>query len=256
MIRTTTSKRQRKERPSSWLENESLAFVASPWGTILRTKVASNHVKEIFLERLHKEIVKPFDKQKGKRKRGLSVVETTAILTKEEKTRLDRIWNQRIVVGTNQCTRVLERIMIQSNNNNNTTPTSNNTKDMPLLLVLARDIYPPTILSHIPVMVEQINQSAHCCKQEEDKEGKPHFPTLLLPGQASKELGRIFGTKNVSILLFLPYHDDDDGTEEASKDATSVKDSPSITINSEDHRLHETITSFVQFVTKQLVPSS
>ena len=53
-------------------------------------------------------------------------------------------------------------------------------------MVLARDIYPPTMLVHVPVMAKRLD-----------------IPVLLLPGKASNEIGQAVGIKKTSILLFL-----------------------------------------------------
>lgn len=183
------TKRQRKENPPSWLQNHSLANAASPWGTI-QTPVCSSLQKEIFLSRLQRELIQPFFQQQ------------------EQNVKKKRRWNNPLVLlGVNQCTRFLEKAL---NNSTNTTITTTIT---PSLIVLARDIYPPTILSHIPVLAKQLQ-----------------IPILLLPGKASKELGQAIGTQRTSILLFLQQE----------------QDKPSATDNAN-------VPSFVQFVKETLL---
>eukprot|EP00797_Seminavis_robusta_P023050 Sro374_g129170.1 n/a (111) ;mRNA; r:6713-7045 len=101
----------------------------------------------------------------------------------------------------------------------------------PGLVVLARDIYPPTILSHVPVMAKKIAQS------NDGKGGG--LPILLLPGRASKELGKAFGPKHVSIVVFL---DNEAQSPQSGKDNANEKS-----------EAQERIASFVKFVKKNLL---
>ena len=206
------SKRQRKENPASWLENESLSFVASPLGGTIRTNVAFKHDKELFLDRLEKEII-PYclleDKKAPKELTASKPIAGTTVVKK------------RLIMGTNQCTRRLEKLLSD--------PKDLSVAVLPSLIVLARDIYPPTILSHIPVMAQQIRTRTHETKGERTHSS---VPILLLPGQASQELGRLFGTKRVSVMMFLPSTGSDQSDE--------------------TRHLDDKITSFVQFVKKTL----
>ena len=93
-------------------------------------------------------------------------------------------------------------------------------RERPSLIVLARDIYPPTMLSHVPVLAQKLN-----------------VKLLILPGQASTELGQAFGTKKTSILVFLPPADkdhNDDGDDDDSREQNAA------------------ITSFVNFMIQQI----
>jgi hypothetical protein len=165
------SKRQRRDDPKSWLHNHSLACVVSPFGgDPIRTTVASAHTKEVFLDRLAKEIINPLDLYRGKKIVTTLNDHAPAVETNSGSATMSskkRSWPKRIVIGTNQCTRALERAIRGE---------SGTAK--PSLVVLARDIYPPTMLSHIPVMAHQLLQP----------DGKTALPVLLLPGKASKEL--------------------------------------------------------------------
>jgi ribosomal protein L7Ae-like RNA K-turn-binding protein len=229
------SKRQRKEQPPSWLENESLACVASPSGRIIHTKVASVKDKEVFLDRLKKEIIRPFfGFQKGKNKRK-NVQVPAALLNhpnkdqkgqQAQKLANDAILKRRIVMGTNECTRALE------NSTSGKVP-------RPSLIVLARDIYPPTILAHVPVLAASHSKSPDSS-----------VPILLLPGKASKELGDLFGTKHVSVLLFLPKNS-------TAKDITMAGgDNDDNAVDKEEELevgASSSITSFVKFVKHALL---
>jgi ribosomal protein L7Ae-like RNA K-turn-binding protein len=216
--------RQKRQNPDSWLHNHSLACVASPFSSEpISTPVASAHTKEVFLERLEKEIIIPLNLYRGKKAVTLKdhAPATEGTVTGSSK---KRPWPKRIVVGSNQGTRALEKAL------------KGETKGAvkPSLVVLARDIYPPTILSHIPVLVHQLRQP----------DGKTAIPILLLPGRASKELGKAFGPKNVSIVVFLG-DSDEFSTCKGGGNETKLEDSL------EDQR----ISSFVKFVTMTLLPS-
>ena len=86
-------------------------------------------------------------------------------------------------MGTNQCTRILEKLDLMDVNNNS----NPNHPCRPLLIILARDIYPPSMLAHVPVLAQRYN-----------------IPLLLLPGRSSIELGHVMNVRKTSILLFLP----------------------------------------------------
>jgi len=110
-----------------------------------------------------------------------------------------RLIRKRIRIGTNQSTKSLEE-----------------DQSSPLLIILARDVHPPTILSHIPFMAKQRKT-----------------PIMLLPGgQASVELGKALGIKLAAILLFRAQ---EDGGEEE-----------------EETKLHKLVDSFVSFAKTKL----
>lgn len=222
---------KKQRQPRSFADNESLACVASPIGPI-RTPVVSTLVKEILLDRLEKEIVSKFSfsLSREKKQQGPKYLVGGKLVSREEREskrrRVEPLTNdtkkkeeklrspesekkvtvkKRLLVGTNQCTRALEAAVLG--------------KGMaPSLLVLARDVYPPTILAHIPFLAKQVGT-----------------PILLFPGRASMELGSTLGTKKVAIVLFLPSGDVTDATEEIQQ-------------------CHKDIDSFVEFA-KSKVPS-
>lgn len=214
------TKKRRAQHPRSLADNESLACVASPFGPI-RTLVASQVEKEIFLERLDKEIVKRFSfslsnskvgqqqrqqqgpmflvggklvsrnqgnnnvNERNKRKMNDCNGDNNNIdsecedVSKEQvdstqQPPKDMLLKMRMIVGTNQCTRALESAMAGAG-------------PAPALVVLAKDLHPPTILAHILLLAKQ-----------------KVAPILLLPGRASVELGKILGTKKVGIFIMLP----------------------------------------------------
>jgi ribosomal protein L7Ae-like RNA K-turn-binding protein len=190
-------KKKKRKLPTSFLECQSvLQVVDFPSGASTKEHqmVSSNALndvtKEIFLERLVKEIVKPFALDRSNNKNSF-VMRNGKLEKIEQKQAADTlnpaksVWKQRIAMGTNQCLRILER--------------ANNSSKLvrPILCVCARDIYPPTMLAHVPVMTTKLK-----------------IPLLILGGKASLELGKALGVRKASILLFLPS-DEKDSSHEA-----------------------------------------
>jgi ribosomal protein L7Ae-like RNA K-turn-binding protein len=186
------SKKRKRKLPTSFLDCPSLAQVVGfPSSSkkkqhdIISTQVASDVVKEIFFERFVKEIVKPFRPTKND---GGALVMVNGKLQKQraknprdDSTRYDetsQFWRERLRMGTNQCFRVLEASAAKHNDDSPSTPS---------LIVMARDIYPATMLAHAPVLARQLN-----------------IPLLMLPGKASVEIGNALGIRRTSILVFLP----------------------------------------------------
>jgi ribosomal protein L7Ae-like RNA K-turn-binding protein len=187
-----SSKKNRKRKlPGSFLDCPTLSLVkdfpskndddSSP--RIVNTNVTSEATKEIFLDRFAKEIVEPFRRPAPSNKEGASYVMVNGTLKvqpqstpekKKTETKEGGIWREIIAMGTNQCLRILENAI------------KDETAPKPSLMVLARDIYPPTMLAHAPVMAQKLG-----------------VPVLLLPGKASNEIGQAIGIKQTSILLFL-----------------------------------------------------
>jgi hypothetical protein len=217
-----STKRQRREHPVTLADNESLSFVASPYGPI-HTPLTSILTKEIVLERLKKEIVDRFGLTLSVPRRRHHRLTKSGQLQKcqdrnprEKKERIEntdpkiKLLRSRMLFGVNQCTRALETIMA-----------SKKTQDAPpvvaspsrtAVILLGRDLHPPNILSHIPLLAKETNT-----------------PIILLPGKASAELGAVLGIKKVGILLFLPRAGDN------------------VEMSVEDARLHSQIDSFIEF---------
>jgi ribosomal protein L7Ae-like RNA K-turn-binding protein len=190
-------KKKKRKLPSSFLECQSVLQVVdfpSNSSTNEHQMVSSDALnegtKEILLERLVKEIVKPFAPDRSNHKN--SFVMRNGKLEKSNQNQAadtlnpaKSVWKQRIAMGTNQCLRILERA-------------NNSSKSVrPKLCVCARDIYPPTMLAHVPVMTTKLK-----------------IPLLILGGKASLELGKALGVRKASILLFLPS-DEKDSSHEA-----------------------------------------
>ena len=188
----TAGKKRKRKLATSFLDCPSLVQVLGfPSSEFLSgqqeqdyvaTPVASDVTKGIFLDRLVKEIVKPFGSKKTSG--GDTLVLVNGKLEKRRENNTARkegdskrhpVWSQRIRMGTNQCLRELEASTVDTESPKNIS-----------LLVLARDIYPPTMLAHAPVLAKKLD-----------------LPLLMLPGKGSSELGRALGVKKTSILLFL-----------------------------------------------------
>jgi len=200
-----TNTRKRK-LPRSFLECPSLSLVANfpqkrQGDSSLQpvvTSAASEATKEIFLDRFAKEIVKPFRSTTVAGGGETSYVMVDGKLQKQAPAKYQKIvesktrtWSQRVRMGTNQCLRILEKCMASDD-------ASTTSISKPLLIVLARDIYPPTMLVHVPVIASRLD-----------------IPLLLLPGKASNEIGQTIGVKKASILLFLSPNKEDDDTANA-----------------------------------------
>jgi ribosomal protein L7Ae-like RNA K-turn-binding protein len=207
-----SSKKKRKNPPKTFLENESLISVVGlpsgmKPGEAVTTPAVTELEKEIFLERFTKEIVQPFSfllhtprkdsagfivvGGKLKKRRHQDKNEPAAAKRIEPKNETNssslspdeiskrQFVRKRLVIGTNQCSRILQQAQTGS-------------REVPSLMVMARDIYPPTMLAHAPVLARALN-----------------IPLLMLPGKASFELGKALGTKKTSIMLFLPSSEAD-----------------------------------------------
>ena len=203
------SKKRRKL--SQYLhETESLDYVPSPIGPII-TPIVSDHVKKILLDRLKIEIIDKFNfclsnkvnlttidkntkskNQSSNRRRRSNVhhqeeeeegkkkeIITTSIVEsnqqKEENVGITCL-KECILVGTNQCTRALEQEIVSTIEK----------PKKPSVLLLARDVRPPTMLAHIPLLCQRLN-----------------IPILLLPGKASSDIGQLLGIKSISVMLFF-----------------------------------------------------
>ena len=185
MSSSNKSSRNKRKFPKSFLDCPSLSLVvnfpSSDPPNVVTTPVASEAVTEIFLERFAKEIVKPF--RTVPEKGGESFVMADGQLKKVsqstvkiKKVRKSDIWSRRLAMGTNRCLRILDKCMHEGAQS-----------PRPLLILLARDIYPPTMLVHVPVVAKRLA-----------------IPLLLLPGKASNDLGRAIGVRKTSIVIFLP----------------------------------------------------
>ena len=196
---TTPKKKSGKiTLPGHMSENKSLDIVASPLGPI-QTIPISKIDKDVLLERLRVEIVKKFGYSMSrntiarhekstentksslgqKRKRSVIPVDV-ANPGKNDMNDMVPLVRKRLIVGINQCTRALEAASLPSS-----------TSKKPVLVMIARDLRPPTVVAHIPLLCQQLD-----------------VPILLLPGLASVELGKVLLGKSASVLVFLNKDDD------------------------------------------------
>jgi len=185
MSSSNKSSRKKRKIPKSFLDCPSLSsvvdFPSSNPTHIVTSPVASEAVTEIFLERFVKEIVVPF--RTVPEKEGESFVMTNGQLkkvsrpvTKKKQLEGMDLWNKRLTMGTNQCLRILEKCIRETSH-----------FPRPQLILLAKDVYPPTMLVHVPVIAKRLG-----------------IPLLMLPGKASNDLGRAIGVRKTTIVIFLP----------------------------------------------------
>jgi ribosomal protein L7Ae-like RNA K-turn-binding protein len=214
------SKRQRRDQPVTPLDHESLACVASPVGPISTTPVSSLD-KEIIVSRFQKEIcAAPFDLHlsiprgnkittaSGGRK---TTTTTTRSQRKPLKSLARRVLESRLSIGTNQCTKALQ-----------------NNRQKVALVVLCRDVHPPSILAHIPYLTTVVNKSTSTS-------------LVLLPGRASLDLGHAMGIKKCAILAFSKRNLEDEAVREGLVDDSDQVD-----------KYHARIDSFIEFVKDKL----
>lgn len=243
VISETTRKKSNRFTPSSFLQCHSITRVLGfpPQYEVVTTPVVSDFVKELFLDRFVKEIVKPFlptkKTTKKRQHRSETIGSTPQVNTGQYHVMVDgklvkrrRIsqgsestttkttsvpnsqndpnrgtWNKHIVVGTNQCLRLLENLYnvrsrendndsdapaksrrhsLSSENSENSSGTKNSFQK-PSLVVITKDIYPPTMCCAVPVLAKSLG-----------------IPVVILPGKASLELGKALNAKRTSMLIF------------------------------------------------------
>jgi hypothetical protein len=260
------TKRQRRDNPSTPLDNVSLECVATPRGPILTPIQVSTLDKEIILTRIEKEIVQPFQLK-------LSVPRTRTINQRQEciqqqdgdnnsieamskrmiplcKSLARRILDSRCHIGINSCTRMIELssqtlqpTTTTTASPSPTTATTNSPKSMLMvgdntcrvsLILACRDIHPPTTHAHVPFLVSQQQK-----EEEKERKGATEMdaPVLLLfPGKGSLELGRALGIKKCSILCFTSRNMELEGLREGLVDNSEEVD-----------KYHAKIDSFVEF---------
>ena len=125
--------------------------------------------------------------------------------------------------GINQCTRALEEAYKTKSAKFSSTP---------LLILLARDVRPATILAHIPIYAKTLN-----------------IPTLILPGKASTELGKAVGIKSVACAVFLSSCSN--GGEDSK---TSSSDDDAQKKEKEWKEAQADVDSFVKYVISKIPP--
>jgi len=172
----------------------------------------------------------------------------------DEWKREKRIWKECIVIGSNQCSRVLETVDAAFSNNERKQKSctkqqrssacvdDNDDKNVarlwsvPSLIVLARDIHPPTMCCAIPVLARRLG-----------------IPILLLPGKASSDLGKVLSMKRTSVLVFLSNNNRNNNDDDIKNSKTDDDDR----IEKEEIRKARiAVDSFVTFMKDQISGSS
>ena len=179
---TTVASKKRKRKnnikvPNAIFHNESSEVVASIAGPVI-TAPLDPIDKEILLERFKIELLDRcnFFTRRPQAKDGDDV-------STEEKRSV--AINQCLIIGTNECTRALEKMTKKKCGKINFNPQCHFS---PSLIMLARDLRPPTILAHIPILCKQIG-----------------IPIVLLPGKASSDVGKLLHRKRAAVLLLCTY---------------------------------------------------
>lgn len=191
---SSTNKKKRKlVIPEHLIDNDSLEIIATPIGPI-RTFPVSQNDKDIILDRLKKEIIDRFDFTLSPKNSSASkkqkIIQINDMNKEEQQKKMTAFAKTRIVVGTNSCTRAFEKISRAEISSNQDMAKEDDKKREAMdfsLCILARDVRPASVLSHIPYL---------CQLHDID------IPIILLGGKASYELGRLLGCKKTSVLLF------------------------------------------------------
>ena len=270
----TSQKTKKKRRPASRqiIVNESIDCIASPLGgpDPIRTPLLSSDDRDILIDRLRKEVVEKFgftlsrkverndgnetqggasftmggggiqmmtsggnhkektdethDKE-GKDKKRRKKKQRRTDKPPSATTLADTVVKARFVVGVNQCTRALEataRRLVGA--------------PLPSLVLMSRDVRPPTILAHVPVLCRQLG-----------------VPSVVLSGRTSVELGRAVGGKSVAVALFLPSRAEDItgiADDEVKKEGD---DGPAGSIGKgQIQECHRCIDSYVKFALSKI----
>jgi hypothetical protein len=192
---------------------------------MVRTPLASSTTKEIFFDRLKKEIVDKYGYSASasgcspQKERGAAASKSKSAKSPlpdhgnasdaadVEGDRIRALLRKRIVVGVNECTRVLELASLaalevedprqrQGRRRAVATPAAPGGPDPdrsarlpPLLVVIAAEgMRPsPVTMTHLPVLADRLG-----------------VPVLLLPDpSARRELGRVLGIRSASVVVFL-----------------------------------------------------
>jgi hypothetical protein len=156
--------------------------------THIRTPLASKTTLEIVLDRFDKEIIRQFGFALNQR----MFLQRNHSSDGSENDLINRtVLRQRIRIGINACTRILEANIRNNKDAINPNACLDETKRgiIPLLMVLCNDLHPALMASHIPVLCQQCH---------------PPIPLLLLPGATvSQTFGSLLGVRRVAAMLIL-----------------------------------------------------
>jgi hypothetical protein len=136
------------------------------------------------------------------------------------------LWKERMIIGTNQCSRRLEELLAVSAT---PPPPRRRPRRQPSLIVMAHDVHPATMLVHVPPIANTLR-----------------IPLMLLPGRSSIELGNALNVKRTSIVMFVPSS----SSSENDNDTKRSDDNVDGHVGDDDE---DPIDSFVEFVTTQLL---
>mmetsp|Transcript_10645 Transcript_10645/g.16044 ORF Transcript_10645/g.16044 Transcript_10645/m.16044 type:complete len:244 (+) Transcript_10645:40-771(+) len=196
---STSKKRKRKDSikiTNDISNNESLELVASMMGPIKNIALTTVD-KEILLDRLKIELLDKYHfflksqskassssppalaKQKLNEDEDENNKDATLTMMPVE-VRQSIYLRKHLIVGTNECTRVLEKAIRGGYDENNENDA------VPALVMLSRDLRPPTIVAHFPYLCKQLD-----------------IPIALLPGKASSDIGRVLGRRVASVVVFM-----------------------------------------------------
>jgi hypothetical protein len=261
-VNSTSKKRNRRQsdtnlksqRQLRFTENESLSLVSSVYGMI-HTKYPSSVDRDVVLNRFQKEIVERFQLGANRPNRRVRTKKQTFrgpqanTLVGNDISGVDcsgntqgaQPWNSRIPelaaialsrisLGTNQCTCILERAMMQLKSESSSFSPHCSWR-RPQLIILARDVRPPHLLAHIPVLAQQLS-----------------IPLLLLSGNTSKDMGSALGIKLCAIVMFLPRCEEDSIQQQQQLGGDHPLDIATIT------RYHNDIDSFIEYA-KSKIPT-
>jgi hypothetical protein len=243
------------QRQLRFTENDSLSLVSSVYGMI-HTKYPSSVDRDVVLNRFQKEIVERFQLGSYRLHRRLRTKKQTfrgpqattfvgndisgvdcsghtqgAPPWNSRFPELSSIALSRISLGTNQCTCILERAMMQLKSESSSFSPHCSWR-RPQLIILARDVRPPHILAHIPVLAQQLS-----------------IPLLLLSGNTSKDMGSALGIKLCAIIMFLPRLEEDSMQQQQQQlGGDHPLDMATIT------RYHNDIDSFIEYA-KSKIPT-
>jgi len=132
------------------------------------------------------ELTVPFTPKNTLNDRSTPIINTTNL----QDDMIFQTIRNRIVIGSNQCTRALElartAMMTKPQLHDGGSSVTVKRGSLPSLVLLARDVRPPIILAHVPILCRLLQ-----------------IPLLLLPGKASSDMGKLLGVKTASILIFL-----------------------------------------------------
>mmetsp|Transcript_494 Transcript_494/g.1495 ORF Transcript_494/g.1495 Transcript_494/m.1495 type:complete len:243 (-) Transcript_494:967-1695(-) len=195
--------------PRTLADTDSLERVPSALGRTVRTVAAAPSEGDLVVARLRKEVCNRFGFSLS-----ASLASDAVAGTAPPSSSKSSVVRTRLLVGSNACTRALESA---AGRRRGAPP--------PSLAVLARDVRPPTAMSHIPALCRDVGT-----------------PLLLLPGKASVELGRALGARSAAALIFLP-RPKDYGEKKVKEGGGMSKD---------DRICHRGIDSFVQYAKSKI----